>query len=85
MGMISFSGFILDDGRFAANALSKPQTLITHGDMDMVVPFQAYEYAMNKLEELKFPVIGYQAPGLGHGIDYGCLTAAQEFLQGLQV
>lgn len=83
MGMISFSGFLLDDGYFAASVRSKPNTLITHGDLDMVVPFEAYEYAVQKLKSLEFPVTGYHASGLGHGIDYGCLTAAQEFLKGL--
>ncbi len=83
MGIVSFSGYIINDGNFAAKVGSKPRTLITHGDFDMVVPFEAYKYAVGTLKELDFPVTGYQASGLGHGIDYGCLGAAQEFFKRL--
>ncbi len=82
-GMVSFSGFILDDDKFKSEVHSKPKTLITHGDLDMVVPFAAYHYALEKFQTLGFPVTGYEASGLGHGIDYGCLRAAQNFLKGL--
>jgi phospholipase/carboxylesterase len=82
-GMISFSGYILDDKEFDLGVRSKPKTLITHGDLDIVVPFKTYHYAFAKLETLGFPVTGYEAHGLGHGIDYGCLKAAQNFLKNL--
>jgi phospholipase/carboxylesterase len=82
-GIISFSGYILDDSTFSNKVNSKPNTLVCHGDLDMVVPFDSYQYALKKMQHLKFPITGYAAKGLGHGIDYGCIDAAKSFLKGI--
>ncbi|MDF3047509.1 MAG: phospholipase [Candidatus Midichloriaceae bacterium] len=82
-GIISFSGYILDDGTFGSKVKSKPNTLVCHGDLDMVVPFESYQYALKKMQQLKLPIAGYVAKGLGHGIDYGCINAAKSFLENI--
>lgn len=82
-GVISFSGYLLGYEEFDKYIASKPKTLITHGDMDVVVPYEAFEYTEDKLKSIGADLSSYTAHGLGHGIDYGCLSAAQKFLKKL--
>lgn len=80
-GIMSFSGFILDDGNFMNSVQNRAPVFLSHGDLDLVVPFAAYEYAKTLLQEAGIEVSGYVAQGLGHGIDFGCLEHAQQFLK----
>lgn len=82
-GVISFSGYLLGYDGFSNTVMSKPKTLITHGDMDAVVPYEAFEFTESMLNSLDVDCTSFTAHGLGHGIDYGCLKAAQRFLKGL--
>lgn len=82
-GVISCSGYIVDDGAFGKGINNKTPVLMTHGDQDGVVPPFAYHTSKEKLMSLGINVTGHLAKGVTHGIDYGCLTAIQNFLKKL--
>ncbi len=82
-GLICYSGYVLDDDSFSQSIKSKPKTLVTHGDMDPVVPFDSFKYTTKKLKENGVPYMQFGSAGLGHGIDYGCIEQTAKFLKTL--
>jgi phospholipase/carboxylesterase len=77
--VMSFSGYILDCDY--PSHISKPKMFVSHGDFDMVVPFTAHQFTVKKLQELGVDVTETVSQGLGHGIDYTCINAANRFLK----
>ncbi|MDR2901760.1 MAG: prolyl oligopeptidase family serine peptidase [Lactobacillales bacterium] len=54
--------------------------LLTHGDMDPVVPARALSMSIAELNKAGQKVTSYIAPNLGHGIDGGCVEEAVKFM-----
>ena len=63
-GIVGFSGALLAPERLAAEAASKPPTLLIHGDADPIVPFQAMTAAEQALRAAGVDVRTERRPGL---------------------
>lgn len=79
-GVLGFSGALLAAEKLAAEAISKPSTLLIHGDADPVVPVQALQGAVSGLQAADIPVQWAVRPGLPHGIDPEGIAAGTAFL-----
>ncbi len=55
--------------------------LLTHGQQDDVVPFEAMELSQRTLENMNQSVKTCVRPHMGHGIDTQCAICIQEFIQ----
>lgn len=78
--LVGFSGALIGADRLAGEIVSKPPTLLIHGEDDDVVPFQALAAAEAGLLAAGVPVETFARPGLGHGIDEAGLIAAVKHL-----
>ena len=67
--VLGYSGAVLAGERLAAEARSKPRTLLIHGEADDVVSAQALPMSEQMLRAAGIPVAAHLRPGLGHGID----------------
>lgn len=83
LAAVSFSGYLLDDGKFNSEIKSKPPILLTHGTDDQIVPLRSFNTTLNLLNNFGCNVESLVVPGLGHGIDYSCIKKAGEFLKKL--
>ena len=57
--------------------------LLTHGDMDDVVPKQALTISNNTLKKMGQEVTTFTSPFMGHGIDELCFAEIKTFLKRL--
>ena len=57
--------------------------LLTHGDMDDVVPVKALSISKDTLKQMGQDVKTFTSPFMGHGIDELCLTEIKIFLKDL--
>jgi phospholipase/carboxylesterase len=78
--IVGFSGMLVGPEHLAAEALSKPRILLTHGTHDEVLPFDALFAAAEGLAKAEIPVEFHIAHGLGHGIDGEGLRQGGAFL-----
>lgn len=76
--IISFSGIFLEPDMEINNCDTK--ILMTHGDMDIVLPISAMYDAKKIFESKKIDVQTLVCPGIPHGIDGMALKAATDFL-----
>ena len=83
--LIACSGYIIDEDDFDKKLKHNTKTFISHGDMDFIVPFEAFQYTKQRLTKLGVDVTSYAAAGLGHGIDYGCIKAIKDFFKFIPV
>jgi len=82
-GILGYSGALVGgEGLGGANIQKMPVHLI-HGNVDMVVPVQAYYMAKTVLEHSGFPVTGQIINGLSHGIDDEGIESGTSFLKGV--
>lgn len=80
--LLSFSGYFMDSGiSYSQCANADTPIFLAHGDMDTVVPISSFKLAYSKLDSLGFKVMHHLSSGLAHGIDYGCIDAANDFLK----
>ncbi|MBT4284963.1 MAG: prolyl oligopeptidase family serine peptidase [Rhodobacteraceae bacterium] len=80
LGIIGFSGRILNPESLLEDCKSKPPTLLIHGDQDDVVPFSSLSTAEFTLQECGFEVETHVMEGTGHGISPDGLLACLNFI-----
>ena len=80
LGIIGFSGRILNPESLIEDCKSKPPTLLIHGDQDDVVPFSSLSAAESTLQECGFEVETHVMEGSGHGISPDGLLACLNFI-----
>ncbi|MDG2373328.1 MAG: dienelactone hydrolase family protein [Paracoccaceae bacterium] len=80
LGIIGFSGRILNPESLLEDCKSKPPTLLIHGDQDDVVPFSSLSIAESTLQECGFEVETHVMEGTGHGISPDGLLACLNFI-----
>ena len=78
--LLGYAGAMLAADTLAAEALSKPPTMLIHGDADTVVPIQAMHAAVAALQSADIPVQWSVRPGLPHGIDPEGMASGAAFL-----
>jgi phospholipase/carboxylesterase len=78
-GIISHSGMLVADVRFAVEIKVRPPVLLTHGTADDVLPPACLPAAEAALKAVGVPVEAHLIPGLGHGIDETTLRLALAF------
>ena len=84
MGIMSFSGMMSDTAETLKKELkSKPHTLLVHGTMDNVVPFDSLGKAEKLLKLFDVPHETHAITGMGHTIDDGALYFGREFIKEL--
>lgn len=81
LAVISFSGYLVDNGKLLSEVKSKPPILLTHGLEDTIVPPKSFHFTLNLLQDIGCNVESLLVPGLGHGIDYNCIQKAILFLK----
>jgi phospholipase/carboxylesterase len=77
-GIISHSGMLVADARFAIEIKNRPPVLLTHGSADEVLPPACLPAAEAVLKAAGVPVQAHMMPGLGHGIDETTLRLLAE-------
>lgn len=80
-GVVGFSGRLIQPERLAAEAVSKPPTLLIHGDQDDLVPPAHLPEAAETLTKAGFQVATHLSPGTGHGIAPDGLGLALGFIR----
>lgn len=80
-GVLAFSGALVAPQLLKKEMTSKPPICLVHGEDDDIVPFEAFETAIQSLQRLEVPVSGYSREGLGHGIDPAGIQIGIEFLR----
>lgn len=80
-GMLGFSGAMIAGETLKDEIKSRPEVMLVHGNMDMVVPFVALSDAEKWLKENNVPVEVHSCFGLGHGIDERGLELGKNFLK----
>jgi phospholipase/carboxylesterase len=80
-GVVAFSGLLLDLEPYADCRDTK--ILLTHGQEDKVVPFEAMKLTEEALKEAGVSVKTAVSPNLAHAIDDYLLTQAVDFLKEL--
>ncbi len=80
-GVLGYSGALLGAESLANEAKHKIPVHLVHGDMDSVVPLQAYHMAKAALEQDGFTVTGGVSRGLAHSIDEDGIESGANFLQ----
>ena len=80
-GLLGYSGALVGPQLLDQELVSRPRTLLIHGEADEVVPVQALDAARAVLEANQVPVGSLRRPGLAHGIDPEGLAEGQRFLE----
>ena len=64
-----------------SHILSKPDTLLTHGTDDDVIPLIGMEITENTLKNVNIHTETHIVPGMGHNIDMSSILAMSQFLK----
>ena len=80
-GVLGYSGALLGANELTGEGIQKIPVRLIHGDVDFVVPVQAYHLAKDSLSAAGFEVSGGITSGLAHGIDEDGIESGAEFLQ----
>lgn len=80
-GVLGYSGALIGGEGLADAAIHKIPVRLIHGDIDFVVPVQAYQMARATLEHAGFEVSGGITRGLAHSIDGDGIWSGSEFLK----
>ncbi|GAB5468586.1 MAG: dienelactone hydrolase family protein [Rhodospirillales bacterium] len=79
--IVGYSGALIGADSLAGEIVSRPPTLLVHGQGDPVVPYQASEQAAAQLTANGVAVELLLRPGLPHSIDEAGLTKAATTLR----
>ncbi len=79
--LIGWSGALCGADALKAEVVSRPPTLLVHGDQDQVVPPGMLLEAAQGLAAAGLPVQWKMCPGVGHGIDPNGLALAQDHIR----
>lgn len=79
-GVLGYSGALVGAEGLAQAGIHKIPVRLIHGDVDMVVPVQAYQMAKLALETAGFAVSGGITRGLPHSIDEDGIESGAAFL-----
>ena len=71
---------LADPNQLASEIVTKPPTLLVHGDADPMVPVASLGKARDVLEHLGVVVTTHVSPGLAHSIDEPGLRLGQQSL-----
>lgn len=82
-GIIGHSGMLVGEELLNSEIASRPPVLLTHGEQDEMLPIACLDGARRGLEALDVKVQAHARPGLGHGIDDGCLRLGMAFMAGM--
>lgn len=82
-GVLGYSGALVGGEGLTEAGIHKMPVRLIHGDVDMVVPVQAYLMAKSSLEAAGFSVSGGITRGLPHSIDEDGIESGAEFLVGV--
>lgn len=80
-GIVGFSGRLAEPDLLEGEIRSRPPVLLTHGDMDEVIPVAALQEAQDGLAAADIPVRSHVSRGIGHGIAPDALGLAVGFLK----
>lgn len=81
--VVGFSGGLVGANVLADEIVTRPPTILIHGDSDDVVPPEASAYAEQTLRANGVEVTSHLRPHLAHGIDPQGAAIAREFLAGI--
>jgi phospholipase/carboxylesterase len=81
--ILGYSGALLAPHLLKDEIKSRPELCLIHGEMDDVVPFEAFTDAMSALQKQGLMVHGYSQPNLRHGIDPAGMKIGVDFLSGV--
>lgn len=79
-GIIGYSGVLAGADKLLETEITKPPVLLTHGELDPVIPVQAIDLAKEGLRAAGIDPQWYIAAHLGHSIDPIGLALGQNFL-----
>ncbi|MGB0670088.1 MAG: alpha/beta hydrolase [Rhodospirillales bacterium] len=80
-GIIGYSGMLVHEEALKTEIKSKPPILLTHGELDEVLPPACLPHAVAGLEAAGLTVEHQMRPNLPHGIDDVCIQLGQAFLK----
>lgn len=80
-GVLGYSGALVGGETLGEAAIHKVPVRLIHGDIDTVVPVQAYHMAKGALESAGFEVSGGITSGLPHSIDEDGIESGAVFLE----
>ena len=79
--IVGFSGMLVGAEHLGSRrTATPPPVLLTHGSADDIIPADALFTSAEDLAEAGIPCQWHLSVGIGHGIDYGALTQAGQFL-----
>ncbi len=78
---ISASGIMISPAMTKKEIVSKPRTLLIHGDQDDIIPISAMKLTFAALKDMGVDVSTHISRGLAHGIDQQGVVAAGQFLK----
>lgn len=82
-GVLGYSGALLGHETLTDASINKVPVHLVHGDMDMVVPVDAYHMSRAGLESAGFTVTGGVTRGLQHSIDAAGIQDGEAFLKSI--
>ncbi len=82
-GVLGYSGALIGAEGLTGEGIHKIPVRLIHGDVDFVVPLQAYTLAKSSLEAAGFEVSGGITRGLSHSIDEDGIQSGAEFLSAI--
>lgn len=80
-GVLSLSGRLILPTELQEQINSKPKICLIHGNEDLIVPFEFFLEAKEKLSKLDFDFEAHAISHLGHSINIEVLRKSQEFFK----
>jgi phospholipase/carboxylesterase len=80
-GILGYSGRLIAPELLASELRARPRTLLIHGTVDPVVPFESLAHAETALKEAGVPVETLACPGIEHSISPDGLERGGRFLR----
>lgn len=78
--VVGMSGALIGEDFLAAQVKSRPPVLLTHGQMDPIVPYAAMPAAASVLSDNGFSVETISRPLMAHNVDDEVIMGASDFL-----
>lgn len=80
-GILGYSGALVGADMLKDEIKTNPEVCLVHGEVDEIVPFDAFKQATTALQKVGVIVHGYSREDLGHGIDPAGVAIGVEFLK----